>query len=1161
MCYNIYVVKNFVKKEVDFVFLDIITGGTGAKKSEYLYELIRENLKNNPDSNAIVVVPEQFSYNTEKILSEKFGGLGLNRIEVLTFSRLMSRYISAENNLLPSGKTMLLAKAISKIGEDNAFFPSAKKNGFVASFSELLSEFKRYNITLEDLDGLATENPLSQKRLDSVCEIYRNYLEAFGEEFTDSDDAPTLFAEYINSSNTFSDTFFFFDEYNDFMPQHYEIIRAMIKKSRGVFVTLTIGNTDPSGVFAPVLKTKSRLSHIALSENAQLNIKELCEEESSATPDIAHLLAHWDIGKQFSGKCENISIFSAKDLYSEVEHTAAKITELVRDKGLRYRDIGVIVGNMPSYLHMLNAIFKENDIPFFCDEKLSVTMHPIARTVLSLFKIIDSDWSYSSVFDYLKAGYVFIKDENGVAPINPEDVDILENYVLANGIRGKKAWFSSWTETGETIFDEVITNYKKQDYDLLRLNELRQKIVLPFENFLENKGRTVKAIAEAFYNFLCDINLYEGIASVCEKFDKDGLRDESEQFKQVWNAILEVLDQAVVSLGNDVISRENFFRYIMCGLSQFGLSIIPSGLDRVSVGTVGRNSACRVKALFIIGTLHGAIPEVPSCSTIFSAFDRARINEALSGKEKELAPDDLGRLALSNFKLYRTVATATEKLYISYPISDSEGNALSPSRFVSTLKKMFPDIKKLDNVITEPDCKELLSSPKRGFYYMLSKVSEYYKSDPDALWKSAFKWYSENPEYKERLGILKAAAAYKKTTPRLSKLKAQVLFGKGKKYSITALEKYNKCPFSYYMEKGLKAMPQEVKQVEKSHIGSLVHAAICRFCEEVENGAETIEEIHKKWVNLTENAQNAIISSIMADMKEKILKHADSDKNRVEYLLLRCENTLKKSANTIRKSISLGGYTAVCYEKDFEVDIDWKSETITLFGTIDRIDIMEKIAENRADIRILDYKTGRKEFSIASIVNKLDMQLVLYAIAAKSLYEKGEIRGTNAKLSPRISAVFYNKINDNILKIDKNTPEAVEKELKKKNMLDGMIVLDDDQNTIADMDKTFESNGESEIFKISINSKNEFGAFSQVSSRDDFESLCQYMKKTAIDTHKSIKDGVISVSPRGKSAKSMPCTYCDFKDVCLFDAKNNPGKSIGSKNAFEFVRKELEENE
>jgi len=1148
------------------VLLSIISGGNGSGKSDHLYGLIQENLKNNPDANAVLIVPEQFSYTAEKILSEKFGGLGINRIEVLTFSRLIHRYISSENNLSKSGKTMLVSKAVSKIDENNVFFTGGKRQGIVSSLSQLFSEFKRYNITPEDLDDISPENPLSEKKLRSVCEIYKSYLDFFGTEFTDSDDAPSLFAQYILNHDTFQNTFFFIDEYNNFMPQHYDILRSLIIKSRGVFTTLTLANTDPDGVFAPVLKTKNRLMAIALSENAQLYQNKLPENPNARKGDIMHLLKNWDTGATYSGKCENISIFTARDLYSEVEHTASKIVSLVRDQGLMYRDIGVIVGDMDQYLHILNAVFKESNIPFFCDEEMPVSMHPIARTMLSLFRIIDSNWSYSAVFDYLRTGYVFVKTKYGVSPLNPEDIDILENYVLANGIRGKKAWFESWTESGETIFDDVIDNFIKTDYNLEKLNALREQIILPFENFLENKGRSVRKIAEALYNFLCDINLSEGLSSECARFDELGLRDESEQYKQVWNILLEVLDQAVISMGDDIVSRENFARIIEGGLSECSISIIPSGLDRVSLGTVDKDAPKRVRHLFVLGALHGAIPPEATTSPIFSSFDRDLINQELAKKEKELAPYDLSRLALSNLKLYRMVATAQEKLYISYPIANSEGSSLSPARFVTTLQKMFPDIEVSDNVISRVSEKELLSSSKRGFYYMLSKVSQYYKKDPEKLWKEVYKWYSENPQFKDKLGVLKTAAEYRKITPRLSRLKAELLFGKGGRYSITALEKYNKCPFSYYLEKGLKAKPQEVKRVEKSHLGSLAHAAICDFCKIVEKDADTIEEIHQNWVSLTEEKANAIISSIMQDMKSKIMVHVTSEQSQIEYMLMRLEKTLRKSVETIRKSLSLGGYTAVCYEKDFEVNIDWKNETVTLFGTIDRIDIMEKIAENRADIRIVDYKTGHKKFSLSAIVNKLDMQLVLYAVAAESLYKDGQINGADTSLSPKVSAIMYNKINDDMVKLDEPDISAAKTAIRNKNKLDGVLILDNTEevtsSALTDMDASLITCDESEFLNISFKKDGTLSKSSQFTSREVFNELCDYMKKAVIDANKAIKDGDIRISPY-KNGQNSPCSYCDFKEVCMFDGIGSGYRKLISKDsvALEFMKKELEENE
>lgn len=1153
------------------MLLNIITGGIGSGKSSCLRRLIEENLKNNPGTNAVLIVPEQFSYTAEKSLAEDMGGLGLNRIEVLTFSRLVHRYTDSGRNILSSGKMMLAAKAASELSEDNVFCSCAGRSGFINSCSELFSEFKRYGIMPSDLDGISCENIHTEKKITSINEIYKRYLDLFPDELTDGDDALGLFAEKISGGGLFENTFFFIDDYSDFLPGHIDVIRALLRVSRGVHIALGPDGENGGELFAPIIKTKKKLIAIALSEGVQPYTKFLsAPPEYIAAPDIRHLLENWEEKPEYNGSCENIAVFRARDLSSEVEHTAAEIIRLVRDENYRFRDIGVICGDTGKYLHIINAVFADYGIPFFTDEKLPVSLHPIAKTVLSLFGIIDENWSYRTVFDYLRAGYIYERTDSGVQPINRDDIDILENYVLKHGIKGKKAWFSEWTLRSETVFDGVIENYRKDDTDLEKLNALRAQITAPFEKFLENKGRTVTALASAVFDFLCDINLYDGILYECERFIACGRRDEAEQFKQVWNSVIQTLDQMVLTLGKGAISRKDFADYCRLGLSQCSLSIIPPGLDRVSVGTVSRNSPSRVKHLFIIGAEHGAIPAESSGGSLLSDPDRCTLNEALLSHGKEIAPENAGRSILEELKLYRVISCAEEKLSVSCPAAASDGSAIAPSRFIDELCKMFPDIKIGDNIISKPSDAELLASSKRGFYYMLNRLSEYYREKPSALWKSVFEKYAQNPDYQDKLSIIQTAAAYKRIPPRLSPRRAEALYSNGKRYSITALEKFASCPFSYYMERGLKAQPQEEKRVEKSHIGSLIHAAVRAFCTQVEDGAETVPEIHERWAALDDERSDAIIDSVINEMKADILLRAGGKDKRLEYLLSRCRRTLKKSAETIRKSLSAGGYTSVCHEKGFEVSVNWKDDSIILTGTIDRIDVIENIAKNRLGIRIIDYKSGHKKFSIAAIAGKIDMQLVLYALAAVKLARKGGIDKANTSLSPQVSAILYNRINDDMIaeEIDGSAKTAAEKERRQK--LDGLVILDGDDTcdgltpdneVLAEMDSGLSAKGSSDYLNISFKSGKLY-RYSQVTNRADFDVLEKYAAKTAVDTDRQIKSGNISIRPC-QNGNSTACAYCKFREACMFDSGFDSVRKIftNSAKAMEFIKKEVGDDE
>lgn len=1150
------------------MFLKVITGDIGSGKSRRLYEIMMQNKNADEQSRAAVIVPEQFSYTAEKTLTAEIGGLGINNIEVTTFSRLVSLYINCEKNVLPSGRMMLICKALDGLNLDNIYYSGRNMPGLINKISELFSEFKRYGILPEDLSDMSCGSKAFQKKLSSINEIYEKYLGQVSEDFTDSDDNMTRLAELISSGGIFKNTYFYIDNYDNFMPQHFKIIQALLLNSRGVYITLGMPE-NTAGLFEPVQQTKNRLFAIAHNAGVPCGSISLTEKpDYIKSSDIRYLLANWESGKKYADSCENIEIFTARDIYSESEHTAAKIISLVRDKKMRFRDISIVCGDLSGYLHIITSVFADYGIPFFTDEKINVTMHPIVKTVLSLFDVIQENWSYNSVFTYLRSGYVYDKDETGISPVDLEDIDLLDTYVTAHGIKGKKAWFSEWTESGETIFDDVIENRNTEEYDLEKLNSLRKKIIAPFAAFMENKGRTASAIASAVYDFMCRINLYEGIVYECGKLDGLGMRNESQQIKQIWNTISEVLNQLVITMGKGSISRENFALYFKSGLSACELSIIPPGLDRVSLGTVSRNSPSRVRALFIIGCSYGAIPASSSGQSLLTPLDRSLLGSSLEKKNKELAPDDAGSNALERLKLYGIVSTAQEKLYISFPASDTEGNAVAPSTFIADVKNIFPDVKCSDNVISKPSAEELLSSQKRGFYYMLSKLSESSREKPEKLWSRVYELYSLIPEYSGKLRLLDQAAAYKHIQPKLSRQKAEMLYGKNKKYSITSLEKYSQCPFAYYLEKGLYAAPVKTGRIQKSHIGSLIHAAVCEYCTRVEQDAASPQELREKWEKLTPKASSAIVQDIIADVRKKITARSGGESKQIEYLLNRCSTTLIKSAENIRKSIISGGYTSVCREKDFEVRINWKNDSVTLFGKIDRVDVMELAADGKANIRVVDYKSGSKKFSLTAICNRLDMQLVLYALAAARLYEDGLLYKHGPMYTPQISGIFYNRLTDEQVIIPENDASLARREQNKTRRLDGIIVLDEapdgtlPPDSICDMDKNFAENKSSEFLNVSLKADKTLSQASQVTSRSTFNTIAEYMKKSVIDTDRRIKDGDISINPYKTNIKTA-CNFCNFKEVCLFDAKYDKYRCLinDSREAIDYMKKEVAEDE
>ncbi|MBE7016096.1 MAG: hypothetical protein E7417_04660, partial [Ruminococcaceae bacterium] len=298
---------------------------------------------------------------------------------------------------------------------------------------------------------------------------------------------------------------------------------------------------------------------------------------------------------------------------------------------------------------------------------------------------------------------------------------------------------------------------------------------------------------------------------------------------------------------------------------------------------------------------------------------------------------------------------------------------------------------------------------------------------------------------------------------------------------------------------------------------------------------------------------------------KKVLPESGEEKPRLDYIISRCEKNLIESTENIRKSINGGDYAVIACEKDFEVTIDWKNDSVTLVGTIDRIDAME--IGNHTNLRIVDYKSGTKKFSTTSILNKLDMQLVLYAQAAVNMHKEGVLEAVNQELSPRVTAVFYNKINEDLVSLSEDSPSLAKSELQKANKLDGVIVLEEQSDTLAleniyDMDHDFQQCSKSDYLNVSLNKSGELGSTSQVISRKNFNTVSDYLKKAVIDIDKSIKSGDISVNPYKKSSESA-CDFCDYKQICMFDEDTDIHRKLitDKKSVFEIMESEVAEDE
>ena len=1158
--------------------LTLVCGEKGSGKTSYcLYEIEKLKKRDN-DAKAVIIVPDQFSYVFEKTVTEKFGGTGLNGIEVLTMAQMSNRFLNRarKNYLKPSGKAMLVQNAVFKAAKnDNVYAGCTDKPGFANTITNTVTQLKRNMITPEILCNTAknTKNKMLSQKLSSIAEIYRIYEEENGGRFYDSDEDFMSLSDMIVKNSIFKDTYVFIDEFSDFIPQHYKVLEAILKASKNLSVTLPARSDSTDEILNIPKETIRRLIGIAKKNNCPYDCINLKGADNPFQSDEINFFYRnysnlaYEKYIPSSEKTKDIELFSAKNLYTEIEHIAKKIKYMCEYENMRYRDFAVVCGDINKYSHIIDAVFRDHEIPYFSDSKLTVIDHPIIMTVLGVFDIFNSNWSFDSVFKYLKCGYIYVKDENGISPLSRDEIDFLETYVQKKGIRGKKKWLTDedWIYTDTNIGNSVEERKGSgiNEELTIRINNIRRLITKPIQNLDRSlAGRnTAEHFARCLVRFLEEIYLYEGLLFETELLNNEGHRNEAEQNSQVWDILLETIDQSVVTLGKEKCSRKEYKDFIRAGLSSEEISIIPSSLDSVTVGSAEMLRQKDMTVLFVAGAVRGDIPSESTADSIFSDKEKKEINSILEAADLEFGQDMAAFAQQAEYKLYRVLFTAQKKLFVSYPVNDFEGEAQIPSGLIFNLKKLFPYIKYYDDVIQSSVEKQFRFSPKEAFDYLLENRN----NKNDEILPDIYDWMEKNNNWSEKLNKIDLAEKYKIEALKITPANAEKIYKNYSSYSVSRLNEYGKCPFAYFLKYGLKAKPPEVWKIQRFELGSVMHYVICRYCEIIADNASDFEQLKNNWNKITKEKSEEIIDSIMKDMEPKIISVLDRDEAKVRYLLKRMAKTIKRSAETVRISLINGKYAAAELEKHFEIRLDPEYD-IAINGTIDRIDVAMSDDGEKGGIRIIDYKSGNKDFSVVSICNMQDIQLIVYAICAMELYKEKNIKYLEKTKEAKITGIMYNNLKDDMTEL-KNPEENTQPKIM---ALNGPVILDEDtdkgENINIDnalsMDKDLENKYYSDFLEFKLNKDGSIYKYAKYFSKSKFDKIIQYVKNNIAKTDTKIKNGDIEILPY-LEGEELSCKFCDMAEICLFDRNVNNTRKVCTKEneAWEIIDKETEKED
>lgn len=1092
--------------------LRLIYGKSGCGKSEYCFNEIAKNVNK---EKIYMIVPNQMALMAEKRLMEKANNLALVNTEVITFSRMAFRVRNElggakKTSLSKSGKAMLLYDILSKCKDNLNFLGKNAEN--VDIIGNSITEFKKHRINIANLkeEANTTTDMYLKLKLNDMITMYDEFEKSIQDKFLDENDVLDILNTQILESNQFKDAIIYIDEFVGFTTQEYEIIAKLMQLAKEVNVTICTDNLvqqedADKDIFYANKNTGIKLINLAkeygieIKDDVKLKVLHRFKNE-----ELKHLEENFYAVpyKTYKEKQKNINMFLANNQYTEIEHIAAEIVKLVRNENYRYKDISVITKNLNLYSSLIKVIFDNYNIPVFIDEKKELSENILVKFLIAVLEICNKNWSYEAVFNYLKTGFV---------KIDKEEIFKLENYCIRWGIKGNKWYKEDWNYVGKDEYTEE---------ELARLNELRRMIVTPIRKLQEKarKDNSFINLTKILYEFLEEMKIEEVITSKIEKLEEKGFIEIANEYESSFKVLIELFDEIVLVFGEEKTNFDKYMSILKIGLKNTGLGKIPATQDQVIVGDVSRSRSHKVRAVFIIGINDGEFPSIYKDEGFFNDKDR----EYLKAQGFDLANGSLENLYAENFNIYKVFTIAEEKLFLSYASSDNEGRTLRPSILITKLKKIYPKLKETSDIITQE--KEIITT-NNTFDNLIEKLNAYQEGKGiEDIWFDVLKYYENNPLWKGRLQKSLEGIKYTNVPEKIKPEFIKKLYGETLHTTISRLERYKSCPFSFYLEYGLKLKEKKSLKLQAIDTGSFMHEVIDEFFEEIAYKKISIKELEKEEIE-------KIVKQII---EEKLnLKANYIFKSIPKFMVLtnRLCRLVTLSIVYIVQGLQTTDFEVVGNEIEFKNGKEYKPIEITtedgrkveITGKIDRIDLAKD--ETGKYIRIIDYKSSAKDINLNEVLAGLQLQLITYLDAVcveKDVIPAGVLYF--GLTEPKLDKVRNSK---NI------TDEEVEQKIREHFRMNGLVLAE--MNVINMMDNNLKDGEKSTTIPVKLKKDGSMDKTSKVVSRKEFEILQKYVKKTLGDISKEILDGNIDIKPYyNVKNKRKPCEYCAYGSICNF---------------------------
>lgn len=1091
--------------------LQLILAPAGGGKTTYIMNLIRQYMQNGRKK-ITLIVPEQFTFMSEKAMLSDFEAREVNEIDVLSFTSLGEKLVGKpalheRRRIDDSAKAVLMAMALESVKDKLRLYGNhTQRRSVVSEFVALSSEFKQNALTTGEVRSVLAQSKdsLLKMKLSDIVTVLEAYDAMVEGSYFNPDDLLTELCSVIPQTDYFAQRLVFIDSFRGFTAQEYKVIENMLCSAETVYVTLCANDLknsdDETDLFAHTKRTAQRLINIAKRAGASV-AKPLClsqneseTEFSPVSPEMAAIKNELfsNFPTVYDKECKNITLCRASDIYAECEFVACTAKKLIRENGYRCRDIAVIARDSSTYETLLRAALKKCGIPVFEDSRQPVDASPIVVLVESAINIAASGFSSELMMMYLKTGLTGFKTD---------EIADVENYCFLWKINGS-AWLKEWTQNPDGFGEK---SGEEQEQRLEYLNSLRRRMVEPLWVLGNNlKNTSGEKAAEQIYALLEKIDAAENLRTLASELALSGETALATELERMWNTVIDMLDSLETLLRGRNVTAKGVSEFFALMLKFQTLGNLPSGLDEIMIGSADRMRIGSPRAVFVVGASNGSFPAMPFAGGALTDKDRRKMHEM------GLDFSDFGEYKMAEEKLicYSTFCCGREKLYVCCPERGIKGEQLAVSEIYSKIKKLFPL------------CGEINASEQDGLYFVEGKELAFEqlaknKNEGNTLYSSLNEYFKKDKEFEGRLASLERAAGARNFAIE-DKEAATALFGDNMFMSASRVESFHKCSFAYFLKYGIKAMPRKAAELDPMQRGNIIHYALERLLSEFKS--DTLSQMSRK----------ELFDFFKTILDEYLMSRLDGE-NRSErfiYLYEKLILSICDVAERLIKELGQSEFVPLDFElsigKDGEIppyEIKTKKGKISISGAIDRVDAAQ--INGKKYIRIVDYKSSGKDFELSDVVQGLNMQMFIYLFA---LWQNGK-----EKYGDFIPAgVLYYPAGSPSVSVQRNmTAENIENEKRKKCVTNG-IVLDDSAVVIA-MDKS-----ECGLYVPAKIKKGR--AEGSLIGLKQLEKLKEKADKILADIAQSLYDGKIEALPSyGKSYKKT-CEYCDYKAVCAYES-------------------------